>query len=298
MQQRDLSTLRDRLADESGQTVTQFAAAALGISSYPPPEPKRGARYGSARRCWLCGGETAGEGWPQALAIAPTFTQHNTAKCCDSDAVCQPCAAVTRAESFQAIVTTRALPIKTWTQCGWHSYSHFIRETGHYEAPVPSRVREILTAPPPGRWLLCLNTSGQKHTIFRATVASDRDCFPVQIDEDTLWVRHGAFLACLADFERLAALGAGRDEIATGDYHPETARRAGLAAWRQAEEVMRPWRSDHPGLVDLVAICARSRKWFAENCAADAPAPSLAVAGKQLHAAVPHRQTPGQMSLF
>ena len=170
-------------------TPTQFAARALGLLPCPPPEPKRGPRYGVSPVCWLCGGPTDGEGWPQATAIAPTFTQHNAAKAGDSDAVCQSCAALTRAATFQAMVTTRGLPLKVWTQCGWHSYSHHIREDGHYEAPAPDAARSILIDPPAGRWMLCLNTTGKKHTIFRGAVSQSRGAYPVQVDETTVWCR-------------------------------------------------------------------------------------------------------------
>ena len=244
---------------------TLFAAYSLALLPFDPPAPKRGDRYGRGERCWLCGGATNGAGWPQAIAIAPTFTQHNLACCGASDAVCQACAATMAPEAFQAMVRARNLPLKTWAQCGWHSYSHFIRDTGAYEAPVPSRSREIMLDPPPGWWLLALNTTGKKHTIFRARVATERGRFPVQVDEDTLWVRHAEYRACLAAFERLTALGCGKDGVETGRYHPADTMRAGLAPWREAEDAMAPWRERAPGLVGLVRLVARSAKAQAQG---------------------------------
>lgn len=275
-------------------TPTQFAARALDISDFPPPQPKRGTRYGLSVRCWLCGGETDGVGWPQSVAIAPTFTQHNCAKMQDSDAVCQSCAALTRAETFQAMVKARGLPVKTWTQCGWHSYSHYIREDGHYEAPIPARVREILNDPPEGKWLLCINTSGQKHTIFRGTVATGRDRFPVQVDEETVWTGREEVGRCISDFERLATLGFGRDEIATGNYNPTNTLRAGIRAWREADEPMRIWREARPDLVALAAIAARSRKTLAEVPPPETASPVVIPAPLP----TPTYDTPSQMSLF
>lgn len=242
------------------ETVTQFCARVLGLLPFDPPAPKR---YGASSYCWLCGGETLGIGWSQETAIAPTFTQHNTAKRHDSDAVCQGCAALTKAETYQAMIKRLGLPIKIWTQCGWHSYSHYIREDGHYEAPVPSRMREILLDPPSGHWLLTVNSSGQKHTIFRGTIATSRDYFPVQVDEETVWIAHANFLAALAAWEHLAALGCGKAGIETGRYHPADTMRAGLAAWRPAEAAMAPWRA-FPGLVTIVRHVARSAKTIAD----------------------------------
>jgi hypothetical protein len=298
----------------AAQTVTQFVAGALGVADYPPPIPKRGERFGSASRCWLCGGGTAGVGWPQDVAIAPTFTQHNTSKMSDSDAVCQSCAALTRAETFQAMVAARKLPIKIWTQAGWHSYSHFVREDGYYEAPVPSRMREILIDPPAGRWVLTINSTGKKHTLFRAGVACGREMFTVQVDEETLWGVHDGFLACLADFERLTMLGCRKDDVLSGVYHPESVRRAGLAQWKAAEDIIRPWRAEAPAMLALTHFVARALKLDeikeleAAKAAAAAsvptpeapqpkPAPVKKGSGKSKAKAKP-RPEAGQMSLF
>lgn len=258
---------------DAPETVTQFCARALGLPPHEPPASRRGARYGASAPCWLCGGATGGVGWPQALAVAPTFTSHNAARRPDSDAVCQACAAFTRAETFQALVASRGLPLKTWTQCGWHSYSHHVRGDGHYEAPVPSRARDILLAPPPGRWVLALNTTGQKHTLFRGAVAdSAARAVPVQLDETTVWADRAAFAACLGDFERLTALGCGSDSVHTGRYHPEDIARAGLARWRPAEARMERWRASDPSLLALVRAVARSAKATRDLGLAEPPA--------------------------
>lgn len=247
----------------SHETVTQFSARVLGIADFPPPEPRHGPRYAASRLCWLCGGDTGGRGWPQSLAIAPTFTQHNTARCGDSDAVCQSCAALTRAGTYQEMVRARGLDIKLWSQAGWHSYSHFIREDGVYSAPLHDDMRRILLDPPPCRYVLTINTSGMKHTIFRAAVASDRDYFPVQIDETTVWGRRADVTSCMADFEAMSALGFSKDDTLAGRYHPAGLLRAGLARWRPAEERMTVWRSRHPDLMAIIHLAARGPRHFA-----------------------------------
>lgn len=257
-------------------TPTQFAARALGLLPFLPPGCWQPAR---SVTCWLCGGQAGDKPWPQPVAIAPTFTQHNTARASDSDAVCQSCAALTRAASFQAMVAARALPIKTWTQAGWHSYSHHIREDGHYEAPGPERQREIALGPPEGRWMLCLNTTGKKHTIFRGVVATSRDRFPVQMDETTVWCKRDTLTACLADFEALCALGFAKDGILAGVYHPAQLLKVGLARWSPAEERMVPWRADHPDLLTLVHAIARGPRHFPEvKPAVYRPIPAIAAA--------------------
>ena len=277
------------------ETVTQFAARALGISDCPPPQPKRGLQFGTSPVCWLCGGETGGAGWPQATAIAPTFTQHNTAKAGDSDAVCQSCASLTRAETYQEMVKSRGLPIKIWTQAGWHSYSHLILEDGTYSAPTRTEARSIVMDPPSCAWLLCLNTTGKKHTIFRATVARGRDLFPVQMDETTVWCRAAELRQCMADFEALCALGFSKDSILSGDYHPAQMLKVGIARWRPAEDRIAVWRRDYPDLIALVHFVAAGPAEFEPITAAvyqpltpTIPEPTAAAEAAK----------PGQLSLF
>lgn len=271
-------------------TASALIASWLGIAVCPPPEAKRGRRHGVAPHCWLCGGDTHGEGWPRDTLLPPTFTQHNIARRIDSDSVCQPCAAILRGEVFQDMVRARALPVKTWTQCGWHSYSHHVREDGHYAVPDRETSRAILIDPPPRRWALALNPTGQQHTLIRAHVASSRDCFPVQLGETAVWIDEVRFRACLAAFEALSALGFGKDDILSGAYHPESMRRAGLARWRPAEEAVRPWREDEPGMFALVHHVARSPKHFAP---VEPPAPATARQGQPAQ-----RPVPSQMELF
>lgn len=275
------------------ETVTQFVSRSLGLLPYEPPEPKRGARYAADARCWLCGGATDGMGWPQSVAIAPTFTQHNTAKAGDSDAVCQGCAALTRADTFQGMIKHRGLPIKIWTQCGWHSYSHFIREDGHYEAPSREVMRAIALSPPQGRWVLAINTTGQKHTLFRGAVASNQGFFPVQMDETTIWCRKDRLAACMADFEALAALGFSKDSILSGVYHPAQMLKVGLARWEPAESRMAPWRSEDPDMLALVHLIALGPAKFPEI-------KSWRPERMEIASAIPALERPseGQMELF
>ena len=240
------------------EPVTQFVARALGLADFPPPEPKRGPRYGASRECWLCGGETDGIGWPQSVAIAPTFTNHNQARAPQSDAVCQSCAALTRPESWQSVIAARAMPVKTWVQAGWHSYSHFVQGDGAYECPKPGRVREILLSPPDGEWLLAINPSGQKHTKFKGQVSRDGEAWCVQFDENRIYATTDDFTACIAVFEAVTALGFAKDDALSGRYNPTATMRAGVSKWRAAEAGLKPWREARPDLMELVHFCALS----------------------------------------
>ena len=268
------------------ETSTQFVARALGLLPFPMTS-KRGAPTGA--QCWLCGGEVGDNPWRQDDAIAPTFTNHNQARAPQSDAVCQSCASLTRAESWQALIGRRGMTVKTWTQAGWHSYSHFVVDDGGYECPTPSRVREILLDPPSGRWLLGINPSGKKHTIFRAAIAHG-DGLAVQVDENRVYAARDEFAACLADFEAMTSLGVSKDDALTGNYNSTATLRAGIAKWRPIEMRLADWRRSRRDLLDLVCFCARSAS--AQGFDFDAVR-----AAKPMHTPAP-AQLPAQGSLF
>lgn len=239
-------------------TTTRFVCEAIGVDLLDPPTDRKGVqRIGAHPLCWLCGGPAGERPWLQADAIAPTFTNADAAAMPDSDTVCRWCASLCKAETFQASVAAHALPVKVWTQAGWHSYSHFVSPTA-WECVKPGRVREILLDPPEPPFVLAINPSGQKHVLFRAKVITDVAMIPVQVDDQRVWVSQVAFVEVLEAFEALTALGFRKDDVLTGRYHPESTRRAGLAAWRAAEDRIAPWRMRDPQLLQLVHYCARS----------------------------------------
>jgi hypothetical protein len=238
------------------ETATQFVARVTGILPAEPPVPRRGLRHGSSSKCWLCGGDTGGVGWPIKAALGAAFTQHNIAAVMDSDAWCQACVATTKCEPWQAMVKSRGLDLKIWTQAGWNTYSHFVREDGHYSSPTRREMRAVLLDPPAGQWVLGINTSGQKHTIFRATVAANRDYFPVQFDEYTVWLYAERLRSCLADFERLCELGFSKDSILSGRYHHGQMLKVGIARWTAAEEMIAAWRASDPDMLAVVHFVA------------------------------------------
>jgi len=252
--------LVDRVLDAS---PTHFAVAVAGVELSDPPADRKGRiAFGTDPLCWLCGGDTEGQGWPQPAAIAPTFTQVDFAVVEDSGTVCRACAALTKAATFQEVVRARGMDVKLWTQAGWHCYSHLFVYPDVYECPKPSRVRELLLDPPDAPFLLCINATGQKHTIFRGRIATSRDLFPVHYADETFDVSRVRFAEVLETLEALSALGISKDQSVSGRYHPESLRRAGLAAWRPLEERMKRWRDEEPMLLALVHWCGRSPSSF------------------------------------
>jgi hypothetical protein len=241
------------------ETVSQFVARVLDLQITDIPD-----KYGDSPRCWLCGGDTNGKGLMQHVHIGMTFTQHNTAKCSDSDCLCNACACVIDSVTFKKMVTDRQLPIKIWSQAGWHSYSHYIHDSGIYKSPNRKEMRDIILNPPSGRWVLTVNSSGKKHTVFRASVASSTKTFPVQLDETTVWCDADLITACIADFEALSALGFSKDSILSGDYHPAQMLKVGIKRFMPCELKAKEWRDKHPDYMMLAHVVAFGQSEFEE----------------------------------
>lgn len=238
-------------------TPTAFAWAQIDGSLFPPPEPKRGPRFGADDRCWLCGGPTSGVGWPRATAFSDLFTTATLARVPTSATVCQPCVAMASKTTWDAYVANHpAMSLKTGQTMSWRNYSHAIW-TGHHECPNRARWRLLLLDPPAPPFLFVIAESAQKHLLFRASVAYDREAFPVQLEEDTLIVHRAAFRACLSAFERLYALGFSKDSIVSGRYHHGQMLNVGVQVWHAAESDFAPFRRLQPADVRLAAHVAQ-----------------------------------------
>jgi len=235
------------------QSATDFAWSVVG--GYPLT-PESGLLASDAR-CWLCGGDTHGQGWPLREAVKPTFTNHNRARCNTSNAVCQPCVAMSSKATWERYVADHPeMGLKTGHAMSWRFYSHLFYAEYH-ECPDRERHRAILLDPPPPPFLHVIATSGQKHIIFRAQVAHDREFFPVQFEEETVYIQRAAFAHLLADFEAGLAAGISRDDLLTGRYHPATAKRLSVSDWRAIESRVSLWRSMRPQWLRIAHHVAR-----------------------------------------
>jgi hypothetical protein len=255
---------------------TQFAWRAAACGAFPPPEPRRGNRYGPPGPCWLCAGDTGGVGWPRSVAIAPTFCDHNEAAAPSSASVCQACVALSRSEGWAQYARVHpergfeeyfpAKPGKKPRAWNWLYRSHLFAEPGHHECPDRVRWREILLDPPRPPFLAVIAASGQKHGIFRARIAHDRERFAVQADDRRLWLDREQFGFCLGVFESLYQMGFSRDSILAGDYHQGQIMKVGIRRFLDAENAMRPWRCRWPDLTWLSwYVCRRADAPLAES---------------------------------
>lgn len=238
------------------QTAPQFAAAALGLLPHPPPPPKRNQPHPSDPYCWLCGGAVDAPGWPRAGTFPATFTNVNLAAAPTSQTVCQACVAVSSGETWRVYAARRPdLDLVTKHPISWRSYGHLVTPHSH-ACPKPRQWRAILLAPPTPPFVAVIPTSQQKHLLFRAAIAHDQAWFPVQLEEERVWVERAAFAACLAGFETLYRLGLSKEGIVTGRYHHGSLGKLPPRQFRAAEQDFAPWRTRAPDLVRLAAICA------------------------------------------
>lgn len=244
-------------------SVSKFVCDIISIDLYiPSPDKKGTTHYGSSDLCWMCGSHTHGTAWRKHDVLSDNYTNTAEAIVQDSDSICVECATLMYSKAFHGVVAKRGIDIKIWPNAGWHSYSHFACEPDIFECPKPSRVREILLNPPSLKFALGINASGQKHTIVRTQVAHNGKFFPVHFDDQTFIVDHSMFVKILSVVEELSELGISKDQTLTGQYHPESIRRAGLSSWRVLEERMKQYRAEYPQLVSLAHFCGRSPTYF------------------------------------
>lgn len=241
------------------RTAARLCWELLGSPAHEPPEPARGKpRYGTSPTCWLCGGDSGARPWPRAL-VPVTFTNPTLSPCPTADAVCQPCAYFSFGDGWRTYVAEHPdRGLKATGAMGWRSYSHAFSAAfpGGHRTPKRREWRALLLDPPAPPFVYVIAESGQKHILWRARVARSRDRYPVQVEEDRLIVDRGALGACIAQVERLLALGFTRDEIACGRYAPHRTLAAGSATWWPEEERMAWWRGHRPHDVRLALVAA------------------------------------------
>lgn len=236
-------------------SATRFVADCLGLLPFPASEGGPKMREASGERCYVCGLPDDKPGWDRRTMFGSTSTIVNKVKAPRSVTVCQSCAVVFRGwkrycERRPDLGLTAKHPIS------WNSYPHAIWQGTHL-VPRGETWRDLLLDPPEPPFLFVIPTSGKKDIIFLASVATSRDRYPVQVEEDTLWIDREGFAECLAAAEALLLLGFSREQVETGRYHQESIRRAGIRAFREAEAAFAPWRLVRPAWVRLATMVGR-----------------------------------------
>lgn len=206
-------------------TASTFAHQVLGSPAWPPPSPAP-----ESEGCWFCAAPCGERAWPLESVLTPTMTNHNIAAIQRSQAVCEACAWVMASQAWKDYVAANPdKGLKAGKTMGFRSYSHAFWQPDHHECPVRARWRELLVSPPEPPFLFVITTSGQKHQIFRSQVAHDRDRYPVQFDDVTVWLDREWFASTVTTVEEAMSIGLGRVEISTLQWRPVLPKAASLS---------------------------------------------------------------------
>lgn len=189
--------------------------------------------------CWLCGGETNGEGVPTKKAIKPTFTDHALARAPESNSICKPCA---------------------WCLSWREMRNYSIIATGKWLMhPDRTMLRGWLIKPPDPPFVICAAVSGQKWLHIRAEIAHSRSDFPVQFEDTRIYTDPARLKEMLFPIEMLYSNGFSKAEIESGNYNQKRIIDYGLRAWMREEDKLREYRQDNR-LFSLAVFVAREQE--------------------------------------
>lgn len=236
-------------------SASLFVARSLRLLPHAPPAKQAARADPPDAHCWLCGGALLpyAAGWDRSV-FPNTFTNVNLAAAPASRTVCQACVAVSSGDTWRAYAERRPeLGLVTKHPISWRSYGHLVTEREH-TCPKGRQWRAVLLEPPEPPFVAVIPETNQKHLLFRAAIATDRERFPVQVEEDRVWLDRGMFAACLAGFEALYRLGLSKEGIVTGRYHHGSLGKIGPRLFRAAEQDFALWRFRAPDLVRVAVL--------------------------------------------
>lgn len=191
----------------------------------------------SDEACWLCGGETGGQGLPVKKAILDTFTDHDMARQPASQSVCSGCAFCL---SFLSL----------------RNYS-ILATQGELRHPTRAELRDILLNPPEPPFVLCIATSGQKWLHFKGEVSYSRNGYPVQLEETRVYVDTSQLEHVLVLVENLYTVFS-KKEILSGEYSQNRIKKFGLARFQRIEKQAATYRGQR--LFELGVFVAQKRE--------------------------------------
>lgn len=213
-------------------------------------------------RCYLCGGDTQGQGYRLRDGLGTLFTDTALVKAIDSTAICGSCAALMCSGGYQQACERYGFdayfPIKDGKKpliANWMFYSHCFSEK-KWQKMDRAQAREVLLSPPEPPFVITLAAVGKKHVIFRAAINYSRDLFSVQLDELSIRIDRAKFTDVLAKFESAYALGLSKDSLVTGNYNQAACLKVGLQQWRTIEDYFQIIRLQLPDLLKVVSFCA------------------------------------------
>ena len=233
------------------ETASHFCWRVLGLGSFDPP-PKW---VGPDDPCFFCGEPTHGVGWTKKSIVSDNI--YETAACHRSGAICQPCAAFLRTESWHRYAEAHPeKELKTKRPLSWRSFSHLFQESGH-RLVNRADIRDILFDPPEPPFVLSFTLTGQKQVFHLNRVATNRDFFPMLCEDQPLMIRRDEIRRMLTDIEEALESGFSRSDVSSGRYNATIALRLGTRRFRQMMERLAVWRNQQPQTFQMATLVAR-----------------------------------------
>jgi hypothetical protein len=212
--------------------------------------------------CYLCGKPAT-----KPLKLKDSFTAHSVARIPTSDKMCDRCDWSINLRCFYFNPNKQK-----WGKLFSRNWSWLFQrdkliapkiEETHTEGkdtleivselPTRAQLREWLLNPPEPPFTLAIAESGQKHILFLAQEAHNRDIFPVQFELDTLHLDRKKFTALVQNYEALMALDFSKSEIDSGDYRSDRLLKS-FEQWESLEKQIAFFRGSR--LFQLVSFVA------------------------------------------
>lgn len=212
--------------------------------------------------CYLCGKPAT-----KPLKLKDSFTAHSVARVPTSDKMCDRCDWSINLRCFYFNPNKQK-----WGKLFSRNWSWLFQrdkliapkiEETHTEGkdtleivselPTRAQLREWLINPPEPPFTLAIAESGQKHILFLAQEAHNRDIFPVQFELDTLHLDRKKFTALVQNYEALMALDFSKSEIDSGDYRSDRLLKS-FEQWESLEKQIAFFRGSR--LFQLVSFVA------------------------------------------
>lgn len=216
--------------------------------------------------CYLCGQPAT-----KPLKLKDSFTAHSVARTPSSNLICDRCEWSINLRCFYFNPNKQKwgkLFSRNWswvfqgeklispTINGTHTEGKDTLEIVS-ELPTRSQIRDWLLNPPEPPFTIAIAESGQKHILFLAQEAYDRNLFPVQFELDSLHLNRQEFAKLLKIYECLMQLEFSKTEIDSGDYRSDRLMK-NLEAWEPLESVIAPYRGSR--LLQLISYVAISKR--------------------------------------
>lgn len=153
--------------------------------------------------CMICGKDFEG-GFATKSLLGDTYNDWDISKNPESRSICQACA-------FTLILNM------DHSRCKLNTYSFLADKSLHILNR--QQIRDHLLNPPEDPFVFVITLSQKKHLAIKASIAYDRDYFPVQLEEETVYCDRKTVGSHIRFAEALRGVGFTKDEILSGRFN-------------------------------------------------------------------------------